>query len=298
MKRAVWIAILVISALSVSGCCCIWAPPGDASRRVVSNISAGPVLHETRQIQPGKVSEARVNVQFGGGTLDVKPGDSELLDAKFVYNLTDLKPLIEYGKNQGQGKLLVRHQADQIHWDPRVKVRNEWQLRFGRTVPLDMSFDVGASTGTLDLGGLPLTSLDLTTGAADMVVRFDEPNSERLTTFHIESGAAKLSLLYLGNANLDDLRFDGGLGTYTFDFGGQWQRSAQVHILAGASRVVLRVPRDIGVRVCPGNVRRGDYGGLDAQQDCYVNALYDKAGIQLDVDLDLDLGQLIIKQVN
>jgi hypothetical protein len=256
------------------------------------------VQRETHQVDLDDITEAKVTIQFAGGKLTVKAGSDELLDGEFIYNLDDLEPLLEYETTTDRGELLIRHQADRIRWDPSVEVRNEWQLQLGQRVPLDMSLDVGASNGTLDLGGLRLTKLTLTAGAADMTVRFDEPNTEQLTTFYVRSGAAKLGLLYLGNANLSDLQFDGGLGTYTFDFRGEWQRSAKVHILAGASQVLLRVPRDIGVRLCPGDIRRGDYDGLAERGDCYVNELYDQAAIQLDIDLDLGLGQLQVKQVN
>jgi len=299
IKRFLWAAMTIIAALSVSGCCFCLLPTGsDASQRVVSSISAGPVQRKTHQVDLDGATEAKVIVHFGGGTLEVKPGGDQLLDGEFVYNLDDLEPRIEYQAARGRGELLVRHRADRIRWDPNVEVRNEWRLEFGQRVPLDMSFDVGVSSGTIDLSGLPTTDLDIVAGAADMTIRFDQPNSEQLDTFSVHSGAARLSLLYLGNANMDDLRFDGGLGTYTFDFRGEWQRSAKVHILAGASQVVLRVPQDIGVRICPGNVRRGDYDGLVERGDCYVNELYDHADIQLDVDLDLGLGQLQINQVN
>jgi hypothetical protein len=298
MKRAVWVVVVTITALSASGCCCFCLPGEDASRRVATSINAGAVQRETHQVSLDDVTEAKVTVQFAGGTLGVKAGGDELLDGEFIYNLDDLEPLIEYETIRDRGELLVRHQADRIRWDPSVEVRNEWRLQFGQRVPLDMSFDVGASNGTLDLGGLKLTGLTLTAGTADMTVRFNEPNPEHLTTLYVHSGAAKLSLQYLGNANLSDLQFDGGLGTYTLDFRGEWQRSAKAHILAGASQVVLRVPRDIGVRVCPGDVRRGDYDGLAERGDCYVNELYDQADIQLDIDLDLGLGQLQVKQVN
>ncbi len=115
---------------------------------------------------------------------------------------------------------------------------------------------------------------------------------------HVLCGAAKLDLIELGNANLDELTFDGGLGTYTFDLTGEWQRSANVYIQAGASRVQLRVPRDIGVRVCPGDLRRAHYDGLEQEGDCYVNSLYGQSDVALDVSLDLGLGRLDIDQVH
>lgn len=79
---------------------------------------------------------------------------------------------------------------------------------------------------------------------------------------------------------------------------GEWQRLARVHIQAGASRVLLRVPRDIGVRVSPGDLRRGDYDGLKQRRDGYVNRLHGQSHITLDISLDLGSGKLDIKQVN
>jgi hypothetical protein len=240
-----------------------------------------------------------MTLQFGGGDLNLKGGSDTLLSGEFVYNLPDLEPEIRYDVRGNRGELSLRHKAKTIRWDRATKqVRNEWQIQLGNDIPLDLKADVGASTGELNLDGLHITNLDLTAGAADMIVRFDELNPERLTSIKVHSGAAKLDLIGLGNANMEAFEFDGGLGTYTFDFGGKWQRSASAHIEAGASRVLLRVPRDIGVRVCPDDLRSGDYGGLKQRGDCYVNSIYDQSGIQLDVSLDLGLGKLTIKQVN
>jgi len=93
-------------------------------------------------------------------------------------------------------------------------------------------------------------------------------------------------------------QFDGGLGSYTFDFTGEWQRSATVTIQAGASRIELIVPSDIGVQVCPGDLRQGDYGSLEKQDRCYVNSLHDSAELQLDLELDLGLAQLQVREAN
>jgi hypothetical protein len=298
MKKVMWIATALLAVLSVTGCCCCCLP-GDTTQRTARKIGAGPVQRESHQVDLDGASQAAVTVQFGGGTLQVEAGaGDQLLDGEFIYNLDDLEPLVEYAVDKDTGELSVRHQVDSIHWDPAVEIRNEWRLRFGALVPTEMRFDVGASTGKLDLSGLPLTHLDILAGAADMTVRFDEPNPERLAALNVRSGAAKLNLLGLGNANIENMRFDGGLGSYTFDFGGEWQRSAQVNILAGASQVVLAVPRDIGVRICPGDVRRGDYGGLLEQGACYVNTLYERADVQLTIELDLGLGQLEIRQTD
>jgi hypothetical protein len=257
------------------------------------------VQHQTTEIRLDGAEQVEVTLQFGGGDLNLEGGSDALLSGEFVYNLPELEPEVVYSTHGKQGELLIRHKEEAIHWDrPPTEIRNEWGLRLTKDVPLDLKVDVGASTGDLNLGRLRITDLDLTVGAADMTVQFVEPNPERLKSLSVRSGAARLDLIGLGNANLDKFTFDGGLGTYTFDFQGEWRRSARAHIQAGASQVLLRTPQDIGVRVCPGDLRSGDYDGLKKQDECYVNRLYDQSDIQLDISLDLGLGRLTIKQVN
>jgi hypothetical protein len=303
MKRVMWGAAFIVVILSLSGCCCCWPSGGLASSRIARNISAGSVQRETRQIKVGDAEQVETTIRFGGGDLDIEPldteGDAPLLQASFVYNVDGLSPMIDYDVQDGHGELQIRHKADSIRLDRlTTEMRNEWELALCDCVPLSLNLDVGAASGRFELGGLRIRQLDLTMGAADLRVSFDQPNPERLQSVRVLSGAARLDLLELGNANLDELTFDGGLGTYTFDLTGAWQRSANVQIQAGASQVFLQVPRDIGVRVCPGDLRHGRYDGLKEQDGCYVNSLYGQSGIALDVGLDLGLGRLDVKQAN
>jgi hypothetical protein len=267
------------------------------------------VQREKQEIELGNAEHVQANIRFGGGDLDIQALEREdveeqetsipLLQAKFVYNIDGLKPVIDYDVQGKQGKLEIRHDPDALRLDRlTTELRNEWELALSDHVPLRLEMDVGASSGQFKLGGLPIEQLNLTTGAADLRVSFDKPNPERLKSMHVLSGAAKLDLIELGNANLDELTFDGGLGTYTFDLSGAWQRSADVRIQAGASKVQLLVPRDIGVRVCPGDLQNGRYGGLKEKDGCYVNALYGQSDITLEVSLDIGLGKLDVRQVN
>lgn len=298
IRRLWWFPTALFVALMLGGCCCC-LPAGVQSSRVTRNIQIGPVQQESHQVQLGGADRVAVDIQFGGGELEIEAGKDTLLDGEFVYNLPELEPEIVYNVQGQQGELLIRHRENRINWDrSTTEMRNEWRLRLTQDVPLSLDIDVGASTGRLELGGLRIVGLDLVAGAADMQVGFEQPNPERLDSLSVHSGAARLDLLNLGNANLQEFSFDGGLGAYTFDFAGQWERSAQARIQAGASQIVLRVPEDIGVRVCPGDLRNGDYDRLLEADGCYVNELYDRSEIQLDIDLDLGLGKLTVKQVS
>lgn len=297
MKKVLWITVLLVGALSLSGCCCCFTSAGQPAK-IFDDIVAGPVKNKTLDVELDDAERVQATVKFGGGRLDVKPGSERLLTGEFVYNADSLEPEITYNVQDGRGELLVEHGSDPIRLDQLTgELRNEWTLSFIEGVPLDLRLDVGASGGEIELGGLSIENLDLTMGAADLRLGFAKPNPERLTSFHIYSGAAKLELHELGNANLDELTFDGGLGTYLFDLSGDWQRSANVRILAGASQVTLRLPQDIGVRICAGDMHRKELDELEERDGCYVNSLYDQSDVTLDINLDLGLGNLDIKQV-
>ena len=298
IKQGMWLTLVLVAALTLSGCCLARLPLDvDPSSWIVNRVSAGPSQRLTYRVPPEDAREAVVTVAFGDGSIDVQPGGDDLLDAEFAYNVDDLEPEISYQVTDGRGELWIGQERGDVGWDLSAPLRNEWQLRLGTEIPLDARFSLGAATGELALGGLRLTGLHVDAGAADMTVRFGAPNPERLESMHVQSGAARLSMLELGNARFDELLFDGGLGLYTFDFGGEWAHSAQVHIQAGASEVVLAVPGDIGVQICPGNLRRGDYGTLQKDGACYVNELVGTDRPQLQIDIDLGLGQLEVKNI-
>ncbi|MBL7199292.1 MAG: hypothetical protein ISS56_03995 [Anaerolineae bacterium] len=298
-KRVWWIVVLSLAVLSLIGCCCCSLSRRVSPQMLQQRVNTGSVRRDERRINLEGAEGVDVTVQFGGGELTIESGSDGLLDGEFTYNLADLEPEIAYDVADGRGKLRIQHKEDVIRWDrATTEVRNEWVLRLTDRVPLTLDVDVGASRGELDLGGLRLTDLNLVSGAAELRVRFDQPNPERLASMHIRSGAAKLELRDLGNANLEELTFDGGLGAYILDFGGEWRHSARVEIQAGASRISLRVPSHIGVRVCAGDLQDGDYDGLAEQEGCYVNPLYGESDITLDIDLDLGLGKLDVVQTD
>jgi len=136
---------------------------------------------ETRQVSLDDANRVKVNISFGGGDSEIEGSTADLLRGEFVYNLPDLEPVIVYNTRGKQGTLVIRQKSETIGWERlTTEVRSEWRLRFTDRVPLDLPADVRTSNGKLELGGLRITDLDLTAGAADITVHFGRPNSERL----------------------------------------------------------------------------------------------------------------------
>ena len=302
MKKGIGvIASLLTSILGLTGCCFCFSPGrGDISSRIIRDINAGPVVSVDRSVDLGDAEQVDITIQFAGGDLEIG-GDGDDLDdglmiGEFLYNLDELEPEIEYEVAQERGTLRVRNLKQEIRLDRWTKeIRNEWKIVLTKKVPLELTIDTGASRGELALGGLQITDLELNVGAADIKVSFDDLNPQEMSELRVHSGAARLELADLGNANLSKLLFDGGIGSYTFDLRGEWQRSAQVEIKSGVSNIVIYIPRDVGVRLCPGGLKEGDYGKLTEKEGCYVNDLFQDAETTLDIKLDVGLSDVNVK---
>ena len=297
MKKILWVIAWVFVASSLTGCCCCCCSPGRGpSSRIIRNINAGPVQRIERDIELQDAEQVDVTISFDGGDLEIDSVEQGLLNGVFVFNVDELAPVIEYEVENGRGRLLVGSESDEFALDLQVKeIRNEWQLGLAKNVPLNLTIDVGASRGELKLGGLTITELELTVGAAELEVSFNELNPGKMERMFVHSGAARLALVDLGNANVTELVFDGGVGSYRFDFHGDWQRSAEVKIKSGVSNIVLQLPQDIGVRVCPGDLDGGSFGNLHPQETCYVNDAYTASEIKLEIDLDVGLSTVKVK---
>lgn len=293
-KVGLGLALLLI-LLSLSGCCCCCCASNERAAQVVRKINAGPVQRETLTQKRENAKQVKLTIQFAAGELKLgSDSETELMRGEFVYNVAELAPQINYDVQNQTGKLDIRHRDSKIKRFDR-QVRNEWDIRLTNEIPFDLNVNVGTGTGELALGGLRLTNLNIEAGTADVQVSFEQPNPAELAVMNVRGGTARLEFIKLGNANLDKLVFDGGVGTYEFDLSGDWQRSATVQIKSGVSHIVLRLPRDIGVRLCPGDLQEGDYGDLIRQDTCYVNELYEDSKLKLDIDLDVGLSSVQVK---
>jgi hypothetical protein len=114
----------------------------------------------------------------------------------------------------------------------------------------------------MELGGLSLQALHVTDGAAENELSFSEPNLAEMDTLTYETGASKVSLFGLGNANFSQLSFKSGAGDYTLDFSGELQRDGTVEVESGLSNVSIRVPEGVAARLTvTGGLSNVDAGG-------------------------------------
>ncbi len=234
MNVRIFSAILILSLASMACGFSVDLPDGP---------QAGPEVKESITVTAPDSKEARVSLSFGAGKLTVSPGANDLVDGTIVYNVKDLKPeIIENGSN------IEIKQGNFRNLPPFKDMKNEWDLKLG-AMPMDLVISAGAYEGTIELGGLSLTSLEVNDGASNVDLSFSEPNLVEMSILRYATGASDVSLTNLANANFSTLTFSGGAGNYTLDFGGDLQQDAVATIDAGLGNLSLIIPEDVNAKV-------------------------------------------------
>ena len=204
----------------------------------------GPEIEDSITVADPKSEETRVDLSFGAGDLTISTGAKNLVDGTVLYNVRDLKPEINIGKN---GDVEIT-QGNFESLPPFEGMRNEWDLSLGQA-PMELEISAGAYAGQLELGGLALKSLSIQDGASEVELSFSEPNLVEMSEFSYTTGASEVTMEGLANANFKTFIFNGGAGEYTLDFSGELQRDATVSIDSGFSDLTLIIPEGINAIV-------------------------------------------------
>lgn len=229
-----------------------------------------------------------VSVNYGAGKLFVSPGDgSALYKTTLRYDATHFKPVTQYS----EGRLRVGIDGGSI------KARNikagRLDLSLNTRVPMEMDLTFGAGTADVELGGLRIRQMKISTGASESNIRVSKPNPEKCSTLKLEVGAADFDASGLGNLNCEVIDVDGGVGDVTLDFNGAWRVDSDVKIDMGLGSLTLRVPRGLGVQVHKqGFLASFDSEGLIKRGGSYFSENWDRASNRLNINIDAAFGSI------
>jgi Cell wall-active antibiotics response 4TMS YvqF len=190
-------------------------------------------------------------LEYAAGSLRVTPGrPTELYRMDVSYDGERFEPLSDFDASRSAVALGLRATGGGgLRVVSRNQLRQTASVAFSPRVDLDVYFALGASDADIELGGLRVAEWKVQTGASQAVVRFSQPNGTRCRSGSVKAGAADLTILGLGNSRCDRLDFEGGVGKVTLDFGGTWTVSSEVGVKVAVGELVLRLPRQAGVRV-------------------------------------------------
>jgi hypothetical protein len=234
--------------------------------------------------------EVRVSVEYGAGTFSVRPVDEGLLyRMNLRYDEEAYEPVADFSGNrlelgiESRGGVRIR----------RDREAGDLSLELARGVPMRLDLEFGAVRADLDLGGLHLTALDLSTGASKSMIDISEPNRGQIATARFEVGAAEFAARHLGNLNAERIEFDAGVGSVTLWLDGDWQRDMRLSIDMGLGALELRVPEGLGIQLRKDSFLTSlDSEGLVKRGDSYQSLDWADASRKVTIDLDAAFGSV------
>ena len=235
--------------------------------------------------------ELEVEVNYGVGRFSVGPADPGLLyRMELRYDEEIMEPLTEYE----DGRLLIgTHGVDGGIRIGRNRSGGRLDLALSPDAVLDLRMEFGAVRADVELGGLSISDLSISTGASESRIDISEPNPTPMRRARMEVGAADFQARHLGNLNAERIRVGAGVGDVTLDFTGEWLRDAHVEVEMGLGALELRFPRGLGVRLEKNTFLTSlDAQGLIKRGDAYYSPDWEEAGRRITVEVDAALGDI------
>jgi hypothetical protein len=274
-------------------CIIIWCVPGFADDKESGRMT----LEEPMSREKNMV----VFIKFGNGYLDLGPADDKTaFEGEFYYK--EYKPDVRYEVVGDEGRLDIRFSGDVREEDDESKhidsidklYDNEMNLRFSPKIPLDLDMDFGVIKGNLDFSGLQIKNIDIEVGVSKAEVYFEKPNKITMESFNIEGGVGKLHIEKLGNANIKEMFFEGGIGSYELDFSGKYQQDFYGSMELGMGKLILYIPRKVGTRI---SIDRSFLSSVSIDQaykdgDVYTNDRWGKSKHNIDLDIETGVGKI------
>jgi hypothetical protein len=241
----------------------------------------------------------RIRVQYGAGNVDVRAtSDPVLYNMHLRYDETRAVPLHRVDAEQHSVLLGIESRGEGVRTTSGGRGEGgELRLALPRSLPLDLELEFGGTQSVLDLGGMSLQSVRLECGATDANLLFTSPNRVHMRELDVNVGAADFTATRLGNANADQIRVRGGIGTVDLDFSGTWTRDLSVLTRLAVGNLTLRIPSDVGVRLEVQRVATEfDHEGLEKRDDAWYSANWDSAPHKLRIRAETYFGKVSVER--
>lgn len=256
-----------------------------------------------REISSAKIKELKATIDLSFGQLTLRRCPSDKIAVVEYTKPEDQKHDLEINYERsvdGVGTLMIRSEEESGFWKSGSHENDrEWMIELTDQVPMSLRCKLGAGEGTLDLTGLQLRTLKISTGASTVRLTCDELNPIDAETVEIESGVSRLTAHNLCNTNFDRMKFSGGVGSYALDFGGTLTKDAQVIIEVGLGAVTVSLPEDL-----PARIKHDDswFSSFDLDHEfvkkskgVYESATYGVSGQRLVIAIESGLGSVEVR---
>ncbi|OLB32351.1 MAG: hypothetical protein DMG41_15865 [Acidobacteria bacterium] len=202
--------------------------------------------HTTQTVDLQGARSVHARLEISAGELTISGDSPHALDADFRFTDSYDEPRVDYHVTDGVGEITVAQDSHPVHFG---NSRNEWNLRFSKTLPLELRVEMAAGQGNLDFRDVPLARLDLHVGAGEVNVDLTGDRKTDLTA-DIEGGVGQANIRLpkkigviaeasggIGSIRTYGLKQDGD--SYTNEAYGKSPATIRLKVTGGIGEIVL-----------------------------------------------------------
>lgn len=237
-----------------------------------------------------------MKIAGGAGIFYILPGTEDkiaIIDGYFEKDAGRKIVDINYFVEDGVGYL--DFEIEKIH-SKDVAKEGKWYIRLCKDIPTTLEIELGATKADIELGGLSLKNLKISTGVSKTNLKFTKPNKIVMRRFEIEAGIAKFEGENLGNAKFKNLGFSGGIGDFELNFSGELLNDANINISVGFGNLELYLPSDVGAVIrSSGFLSSKKFDNFYKMEDKFISSNIDEVQKKVNIYIDSGLGNIRVR---
>jgi hypothetical protein len=186
-------------------------------------------------------------------------------------------------------------------FSPSTKSENHWDLYLSNEKTMRLSLNYAVGDAEVDLSDLPIESLDISSGSAEVNVEYMEnkPNLIEMDSFLVKVDLGSLTINNMNHSRARTVIADVGFGALLVDYSSPLTEPSDVYASVGAGNLIIGLPDDdtfpviINIENSPLCNVKLPKGFKKQKKHVYVSQGYhENASNILSFNLDVVVGQI------
>jgi len=190
-----------------------------------------------------------------------------------------------------------------VFGDGDGNTENQWHVYLSKKKPVNLNLKYGMGNAYVDLSGLAIENLNITTGSANVNVGYisGQYNQQKMDTFSIKVDLGELEARQITLSNAKTIIADVGFGSLYLDFTNKSMVKSNVNATVGAGNLIVNAnesinPMIIYINNSPLCRIKIPSGFTEIRKNVFVNDEYDQDAENLiTFNIDVTMGNIIFK---